>query len=483
MTNLLSYGVYIPRFRIEDTTLHPSRGRVGQSRPVIFADEDTLTLAFAAGQACLRKAPEDAAAAKRTDCIDAVIFATTTPVFQDRYHASFLAELLELRQGILALDLTASPRAGTDALVLAHGLISSSQARNVLVLAAEADFPPVGEELARSPRTGHAACALLLGSEAGIAAVQSAKSHSAFVAEEFVYKGSPVRIDSRFGRDAGLKASVGHALDDFLAEGSGQPPDFDAVILNSLYARSAVGAFARRGFDAEKQFFKDVLVRRAGFTGACHALLLLIDAVEKNAGRTLLVDYFNGANVFEVHPTDGFKPVAPTLAEQLSGGRMLASYQDYLVLRHASLTGPEAGETSEIFSSDMMLEREKASIFHLKGFKCSGCGSVYFLKTQRCKQCKNDTFEPVKLSRRGKIFTFTREHYFPSAFAPVTMAVVDLQGGGRLTLQVTDEIGPRESDEALFGAEVTVVLRKMMARDPKPNYFWKCVLHDASGSE
>ncbi|NIU18130.1 MAG: hypothetical protein GWN79_03095, partial [Actinobacteria bacterium] len=46
-----------------------------------------------------------------------------------------------------------------------------------------------------------------------------------------------------------------------------------------------------------------------------------------------------------------------------------------------------------------------------------------------------DGLEPITLSRTGVVLTFANDHVFPMG-GPVTMAVVELDGGGRFYGQV-----------------------------------------------
>jgi uncharacterized OB-fold protein len=127
-----------------------------------------------------------------------------------------------------------------------------------------------------------------------------------------------------------------------------------------------------------------------------------------------------------------------------------------------------------MFSSEMMQEREKETLLYLKGLKCDKCGTIYYLKSARCKKCKCEKFSEVQLSKRGTVYTLTSEHYFPTTFPPITMVVVDLEGGGRMTVQQTDTMYP-EKNKIEIGSKVRLVLRKMIENDAKPNYFWKAV--------
>lgn len=462
MSYIKKYGVAIPHFRIEDTVLHP-KGKKGVTKSVCFADEDLITLAFQAASNCVGNLKSQTSNLDYT--IDAILFATSTPVFKSRYHASFLADLLNLPQGILALDFTNSARSGTDALLLANTLIDSGKYKNILVVAADVHFPAIGKEL--STPFGHAACAILVSNEVGIAEIKAAKSFSSSLAEEFSYKKNTIQYDPRFSRDAGFKTNLTVSLKNFVSI----PKTYDAVILNSLYARLAGGIFAKVGFE-ETQFAKDTLSSKLGNTGAVHALLLLVNEIENEKATILLADYTNGTNFFEIKTFGAIKE--KVLQNQLQDFELINSYQDYLLLRKAENYNSAKYETKEMFSSEMMQEREKDTLQYLKGLKCDECGTIYYLKSTRCKKCKTDKFSEVQLSKQGTVYTLTSEHYFPSSFPPIHMLVIDLDGGGRVTVQQTDTMYP-EKNKIKISSKVKLVLRKMIENDAKPNYFWKAI--------
>ena len=456
MAFIKDYNIAIPRFRITDNSLHPRLGRNGQ-HSICYTDEDIITLAYEAASKLENRNPKLE--------IDAVLFATSTPVFKSRYHASFLADLLNLPQGILALDFTNSARSGTDALLLANTLIDSGKFKNILVVGADVHFPDIGKEL--STPFGHAACAILVSNEVGVAEISAAKSYSSSLAEEFSYKKNTIQYDPRFSRDAGFKTNLTNSLKDFVTN----PKQYDAVILNSLYARMAGGIFAKAGFE-ETQFAKDTLSSKIGNTGAAHALLLLVNEIENEKKIILLADYTNGTNFFEIKNQSTIKE--KVLQNQLENVEHITSYQDYLLLRKAGNFNSTKYETKEMFSSEMMQEREKDTLQYLKGLKCDSCGTIYYLKSTRCKKCKNDKFSSVQLAKTGTVYTLTSEHYFPSSFPPIHMLVIDLDGGGRVTVQQTDTMYP-EKNKIEIGSKVQLVLRKMIENDAKPNYFWKAI--------
>jgi hydroxymethylglutaryl-CoA synthase len=468
MSLIISYGYYFPKYQVADSVLFPN-GKQGKSA-VAYVDEDVLTLAYEATDKCLNNQEIQ---------VDALFFATNTPVFKNRYHSSFLANALNLGDNITALDFTGSPRAGTDALLLANQLIDARVHKNILVVVSEIDYPGIGEEQL-SP-FGHAGCAFLLGSNEipgimTIGEIKYTRSFSASIAETFTYKGNKIAYDPRFSRDAGFKNNIKNTLE-ILFNSDSQSPissaaigSCNAVILNSQFAKLAVGLFIKAGF-TQKQILNDNISAHAGYTGANHALLQLIDSLENKNKNILLFDYFNGTNVISI------ELFSDNSANKLQAGfsftRSIKTYQDYLKLRKAGNFTSVNYNPVEMFSSEMMNEREKENSLYLNGFKCEACNSVYLIKTARCKNCRGDKFSLQKLQRTGTVYSLTKEHYFPSSFSPITMAVIDLAGGGRITLQLTDDLYPEDKNKIEIGSKVILVWRKMLENGIKPDYFWK----------
>lgn len=455
MSRIKTYGVTFPQYRVADNILFPRHtGKHNAQRAVCYSDEDVITLAY------------ESASLLPKERVDGIFFATSTPVFHERYHASFLADLLNLNSGILALDFTSGPRSGTDALLLANDLIDSGKYRNILVIAADVDFPSIGNE--RKNNSGHAACSVLLSNEDGIAELHFGKSFSSALAETFTYKKKDIELDARFARDAGFKSNILHALQNAILDAA----TYDAVILNSPYSRMAGPIFAKCGFD-ERQFVKDEMQSKVGNTGSVHAMLLMLAALEQGKKKILIADYGNGTNLLEV--TSNVQYAGVTILQKASEASPIDSYQDYLLLRKAGNFRSARYEPKEMFSSEMMAEREKDTMIYRTGKKCADCGTVYFLEQARCKKCSCRQFVPHEISRTGDVYAFTSEHYFPATFPPVTMVVIDLDGGGRMTVQQTDIIYP-EKNALKTGSKVKLVLRKMLENGARPDYFWKAKL-------
>ncbi len=73
------------------------------------------------------------------------------------------------------------------------------------------------------------------------------------------------------------------------------------------------------------------------------------------------------------------------------------------------------------------------------------------------------------MARHGRVHTFVVNHTMPAPFvAPLPLAVIDLDDGARVMLQVTDH------DQALeIGSEVELVLRRYAHERGVPVYGYK----------
>ena len=87
----------------------------------------------------------------------------------------------------------------------------------------------------------------------------------------------------------------------------------------------------------------------------------------------------------------------------------------------------------------------------LEGTKCTKCSTLYYPPRANCKECLTDEFiEPAEFSGEGTILSFSEVHVPPAGFehfAPYTVAVVDLNEGGRAVVWVEDVTKPLEIGE------------------------------------
>ncbi|MCK5880394.1 MAG: Zn-ribbon domain-containing OB-fold protein [Sinobacterium sp.] len=118
---------------------------------------------------------------------------------------------------------------------------------------------------------------------------------------------------------------------------------------------------------------------------------------------------------------------------------------------------------------------------HLIGTQCKSCNTYYFPKqSQFCRNpdCDSTEFEEVKLSRKGKIWSYTDSQYKPpepyiaaDPYVPYTVAAVELEKEKMIVLGQAVE-GTLVGDLKV-GQEVELVLETLYEDDEANKLIWK----------
>ena len=104
--------------------------------------------------------------------------------------------------------------------------------------------------------------------------------------------------------------------------------------------------------------------------------------------------------------------------------------------------------------------REIPQRYRLEAGKCTACGEVHYPPRRVCKACNGRQFSTVRLPDRGEVMTFTVIHVAAARFVsqvPLVVAIVELEGGTRITAQVVD-IAP---EDVRTGMRVRLEFRKI----------------------
>ena len=115
--------------------------------------------------------------------------------------------------------------------------------------------------------------------------------------------------------------------------------------------------------------------------------------------------------------------------------------------------------------------RAEAWKFAFVGSRCLQCGHVHVPPRRVCVGCGAvDKMERAPLAdKQGTVATYTVDRLAFSPSPPMIDAVVDFDGGGRYTLEVTDA-APEEVD---IGTRLELTFRRLYTTDGIHNYFWK----------
>ena len=468
MVGIVAYGSYVPRYR-----LGPETSGWGSSteRAIANFDEDSVTMAVAAGQDCLRGWH----GIDRRQ-IDGLFFASSTAPYVEKQGAAIIATALDLRRDIFTSDITDVLRAGTSALRSAMDAVAAGSAKQVMVVAADSRQGAPRSDTERN--SGDGAAALLVGSDGIIAELSGAHSLTVNMLDNWRSAGDNfVRSwEDRFATEEGLERIISDAVAGFLEKYDRRLEDFTRVALFGPDTRRH--SRLARGLGLQASQVQDPLFGRLGNTGAAFPLMLLVGALEEaKPGQTLLtVSYGDGSDVLAFQTTQlaGYgRKESGGLAGHLESRSVLGNYETYARWRDV-WTSDDAGRRPTPSSPSVSaLWRESDKNLRLYGGSCNLCGYIQYPPQRVCVNCQaRDNYSEVRLAERpGEVFTYSMDYIAGAVDTPLVVSAVDFKGGGRIICMMTD----RELDEVRVGMPVTMSFRKLRLVNGIHNYYWKAI--------
>ena len=166
LVGIAAFGGYVPRYRLGTET---SGWDSSQERSVSNFDEDSVTMAVAAGVDCLR--------GQDRQTVDGLIFSTTTPPYAEKQCAPIITTALDLRRDIFAADITDLLRAGTTGLKTALDSVTAGSAGQVSIISS--DNRPTAPRGDTERNLGDAAASFLVSQDGCIATLKGSHSRLA----------------------------------------------------------------------------------------------------------------------------------------------------------------------------------------------------------------------------------------------------------------------------------------------------------------
>ncbi len=462
MIGITAYSSYVPRFRLSRDLIAKAWGTVQVAGEIAVGnyDEDALTMATEAALSCV---PDEDAAA-----IDGLHFASTSAPYREKQVASFVATACDLPRSAHTADFAGSARAGLSAVLAAVHAVRAGARRDVLVAVADTRLAAPESEL--EGLLGDAAAAVRIGDTHVLAEFVGAAS----VSEEFthLWRTDEQRFVQaflgKFSNTYGYAKDLSEAIRSVLAMHQLRPEAVAKLALAAPDARAAVDLAKESGFDPRRQLMTPP-VGTIGSAGVADPLLVLGAALDDAApGDWILVGaYGEGADVLLLRATAELpqRRAGRSWKRWLENKVLLPSYEKYLKFRRV-VEFDEAGEAI----NNVLEYKELKQDIRLYGSRCEACGTVQFPIARVCIRCKErDRLSDHKLRKQGTVFTFTVDHLIANIEHPLPMAVVDLEGGGRLYLQVTDFT----EEEVAIDLPVVLTFRRLHEGGGNHNYFWK----------
>jgi len=467
MAGIASYGAYIPLYRLNRPDIKAawdSMLPIPGEKAVASYDEDSITMAVAAGRDCLKGMDPKK--------VDRLYFASTTSPYKEKQAASVVAGALGLGKETITMDFAGSLRSGTNAIRAALDAVEAGSAECVMVTCGEMRLgAPNGD---KEMSFGDGAAALLV--TKSDVAVEAVGSYHVFQEFHDMWRSQDDKFvrfwEERFVREAGYLRVVPPAVAAALQKCNLAPGDVTKAAIYAPDPRLLGMAGGKMGFDPMAQL-QDPLYMTVGNTGSALSLMMLVASLEdaKSGDNLLCAGYGDGCDVFVLKVTDGIEKIKDRrgIKRHLESKKIIP-YMKYVQWRGLMETEPPPRPPINHISVPA-LWRDMDWGLSLHGVKCKSCGTPQYPPQRVCVICQAmDNFEPYDFTKaKATLSTFSHDNLAASIDPPSTIAAVDFEEGGRIIFNMVD----RDPDDVKRGMEVEVSFRKVHYFEGIHNYWWK----------
>lgn len=461
MTGIVSYGSYIPFWKLDRTAISSAIGGRPRSgwRAVASYDEDTTTMGVEAARHAIRSlnGPD----------VGAVVFATAEPAYLQKSNANAVHAALDLDTSVPTFDMVGNARSGIAAMLLAERL------GGIAVISDMRNGPSGSTEESDG---ADVAAALQFGDDRVIAELVGAGHATLELMDRWRFPGERFThsSDERFVEHVYAQltdAAVAAALKDAdIGEGA-----VDHLVVSASTPR--IGRLAARSFRTGHAVATD-LWDRVGHGGVAHWALSLTDALDDaDPDRHIAVVVMaDGVSVLVFHATNhlvSFRAerdsrTIPKVIDQVEA-RAAVPYTRFLGWRGVLQTdvpraadpqpfSPVVAERNARWKYGFVASRDDHGYIHMPPARVAAEGGAV------------DEMTPVRMADvLGTASSLTVDHATYSPGGAVIYAVVDFDGGGRATVEITDA----EPGDVQVGERVEMTFRRLGTSPDGHNYFWK----------
>ncbi|RLI89593.1 MAG: hydroxymethylglutaryl-CoA synthase [Archaeoglobales archaeon] len=339
MIGIVSYGTYVPKYRIKAEEIARIWGENGeviskglgiQQKSVPYLDEDTATIAVEAAREAVYRARIDGSE------IGAVYVGSESHPYVVKPTATIVGEAIGAGNEYFAADLEFACKAGTAGMQICLAMVKAGMINYGLAIGADTSQGAPGDPLEYSASAGGAA--YIIGEKNVIAEIEATCSFTSDTPDFWRREGQP--YPSHGGRFTGLPAYFRHITSaaKLIMEKTGlQPSDFKYAVFHQPNGKFPMRAAKMLGFNSE-QVKQGLVVSYIGNTYSGSSLLGLAAVLDvaKPEDRILLVSFGSGAgsDAFVIRATDAIESFErkPEVWEKIKSG-VCVDYGLYLKFR------------------------------------------------------------------------------------------------------------------------------------------------------
>ena len=313
MVGIVSYGAYVPRYRIKPEEIGRIWGTDGASmgkglminqKSVPSPDEDTVTISTEAARYMLDRVPDVDPAD-----IGAVYIGSESHPYAVKPSSTIVAEAIGATPNMTAADLEFACKAGTAGIQAGLGLVKAGMVKYAVAIGADTSQGAPGDALEYSAAAGGAA--YLLGTEKVIAEVNKTLSFTTDTPDFWRREGQPYPLHG--GRFTGEPAYFRHITSaaKMLMEAMGTTPqDYKYAVFHQPNGKFPTRVAAQLGFTPE-QIEYGLLTPQIGNTYSGAVPLGLANTLDhaEPGDRIFVTSYGSGAgsDAFDITVTDEIK--------------------------------------------------------------------------------------------------------------------------------------------------------------------------------
>ncbi len=337
MTGIISYGAYIPKFRIKSGEIAKVQGHdpdymlreiLIEEKSVPSLDEDSMTMGFEASLNALKRSGID----RKRIC--AVYSGSESPVYAVKPNASIIGEALGIGTDYTSADVEFACKAGTASMQMAFGLSKSGFIDCGLAIGSDTAQSAPGDLIEHTASAGAAAILISNKEEEIIAKLEAMHSVSSDTPD--FWRRPEEKYPQYAERFTGTPAYFKHivqSVKELMKKTKTSQKDISHVAFHTPNGKFPLKAGNILGFD-KKQLESNLIVSKIGNTYSAASMIVLTYILDKakEGERILLASFGSGAgsDAFLFNVTGNIKNLkkAKTTQEYIDNKEYI-SYGEY----------------------------------------------------------------------------------------------------------------------------------------------------------